>query len=44
MLVASTSMVEISRLARLVRTFDMKGLGATKTKLEHRNTQRQERW
>jgi hypothetical protein len=30
MLVASTSMFEINRLAQLVRTFDMKDLGATK--------------
>jgi hypothetical protein len=30
MLVASTSMVEINRLAQLVRTFVMKDLGAAK--------------
>jgi hypothetical protein len=30
MLVASTSMFEINRLAQLVRMFDMKDLGATK--------------
>jgi hypothetical protein len=44
MLVASTSMVEINRLAQLARMFDMKDLGAAKTNLGHGNTQRQERW
>jgi hypothetical protein len=42
--VASTSMVAIDKLAQLVRTFDMKDLGAAKTNLGHGNTQIHERW
>jgi hypothetical protein len=44
MLVASISIVEINRLAQLVRTFVMKDLGAAKINLGHGNTQRQEIW
>jgi hypothetical protein len=44
MLVERTSMVEINRLAQLVRTFDMKDIGAAKTNIGHGNTQRHERW
>jgi hypothetical protein len=44
MLVASTRMVEVNRLAQLVRTFVMKDMGADKINLGHGNTQRQEIW
>jgi hypothetical protein len=44
MLVASTSMVEVNRLAQVVRTFVMKDLGETKINLGHGNTQRQVIW
>jgi hypothetical protein len=40
MLVASTNMVEVNRLAQLVRMFVMKDLGATKINLGHGNTSR----
>jgi hypothetical protein len=44
MFVASTSMVENSRLAQLAKTFDMKDLGVTKTNLGDGNAKRQKRW
>jgi hypothetical protein len=44
MLVASTSMFEINKLAKLVRTFVMKDLGADKINRGHGNTQRHEIW
>jgi hypothetical protein len=44
MLVESTSMFEINKLAQLVRMFDMKDLGTTKTNLGNGNTPRREGW